>query len=205
MITYLCSPYSSPDAAVREMRFRAACRAAAELIAEGDTVFCPIAHSHSIAVHGGVDALDGDVWLSQDLAIAAALADARLEPLRLMVLMLDGWRESVGIQRELDWASAHDIQVEAMEPDSLPDEDGMQETLECVAAAAIRAVLPIGASKHPPWSYRAEPLLEHLLKGARHGMTALGIAEEVVPPDGDDHISAMAVRALMALDGRRPA
>ena len=52
MMIYLASPYSHPDTAVRELRFREACRAAAELIRRGHAVFSPIAHGHSISLAG---------------------------------------------------------------------------------------------------------------------------------------------------------
>ena len=49
---YLASPYSHPDPAVRERRFRAACSAAAFLLQAGHAVFSPIAHGHVLAEHG---------------------------------------------------------------------------------------------------------------------------------------------------------
>jgi hypothetical protein len=42
---YLASPYSHPDRAVREERFRGACRATAALLRSGHAVFSPIAHA----------------------------------------------------------------------------------------------------------------------------------------------------------------
>ncbi len=49
---YLASPYSHPDPAVREQRFRAACRAAAELIRAGHVVISPVVHGHPMAALG---------------------------------------------------------------------------------------------------------------------------------------------------------
>jgi hypothetical protein len=49
---YLASPYSHPDPAVREARFREACRAAAKLMRLGQPAFSPIVHGHPIAVYG---------------------------------------------------------------------------------------------------------------------------------------------------------
>jgi len=49
---YLASPYTSDDPAVRQQRFEAACRAAAAMIRQGQTVFSPIAHSHAICAFG---------------------------------------------------------------------------------------------------------------------------------------------------------
>ena len=62
LLWYLASPYSL-YAQGTETAFKEACRAAAELIRRGIVVFCPIAHSHVIAEHGHLDALDHRLWL----------------------------------------------------------------------------------------------------------------------------------------------
>jgi len=60
-LIYIASPYSHPDANVRQGRFEAACRAAAAMIREGHATFCPVAHSHPIALHGNLPG-DFDYW-----------------------------------------------------------------------------------------------------------------------------------------------
>jgi len=89
---YLASPYSHPDPAVVERRFEAACQAAAALIRQGKTVFSPVAHSHAICRYG----LPGDwrFWQRHDRKYLEACNE-------VVVLMLDGWQESVGVQAEL--------------------------------------------------------------------------------------------------------
>jgi nucleoside 2-deoxyribosyltransferase len=89
---YLASPYSHPDPAVREQRFREACRAAAELLRDGHAVISPIAHSHPLTQHG----LPGDweFWEHYDRELIARCDE-------VVVLMLDGWHESVGVQAEI--------------------------------------------------------------------------------------------------------
>jgi len=99
---YLASPYSHPDPAVREKRFLAACRTTAELIREGHTVFSPVLIGHSLASEG----LPGDweFWEPHDreqLGQASAL----------VVLMLPGWEESVGVQAEITIARAIGLPV----------------------------------------------------------------------------------------------
>jgi hypothetical protein len=89
---YLASPYSHPDPAVREFRFREACRAAAKLMRRGQAVFSPIAHSHCIATYG----------LPTDWRFWEPFDRHQLECCNeVVVLTLDGWRESVGIQAEI--------------------------------------------------------------------------------------------------------
>ena len=53
-LVYLASPYSHADAHVRASRFDAVCYAAAVLLGGGVLVYAPIAHSHPIALAGGM-------------------------------------------------------------------------------------------------------------------------------------------------------
>lgn len=89
---YLASPYSHPDPAVRERRFRGACRAAAALLRSGRAVFSPIAYSHPLVAHGLPT--DWSFWEWQDREHLARCDE-------VMVLMLDGWEESVGVREEI--------------------------------------------------------------------------------------------------------
>lgn len=106
-MTYLCSPYSHPDSAVREARFEAACRAAAELIRQGKTVFCPVAHSHAICSYGLP--IDWGFWERHDRRYLEASDE-------VIVLMLDGWRGSVGVQAEIEIARSLGKPVSYLEP-----------------------------------------------------------------------------------------
>lgn len=89
---YLASPYSHPDPDVREQRYRDACRATAALLRAGLTVFSPIAHSHALVEHG----LPAD-WKFWERFDHAYLERCDL----LVVLMLAGWKISVGVQAEI--------------------------------------------------------------------------------------------------------
>jgi nucleoside 2-deoxyribosyltransferase len=89
---YLASPYTHIDPAVRQRRFESACRAAAALICRGQTVFSPIAHSHVICSFGVP--LDWRFWARHDRRYLEVCDE-------MVVLMLDGWRESIGVQAEI--------------------------------------------------------------------------------------------------------
>lgn len=89
---YLASPYSHADANIRQRRFEVACRAAAKLICQGQTVFSPIAHSHAICAYGVP--LDWRFWERHDRRYLEACDE-------VVVLLIDGWRESVGVQAEI--------------------------------------------------------------------------------------------------------
>lgn len=104
-LIYLASPYSHPLPEVKERRFEEACKAAARYMDRGFQVFCPIAHSHPIEKIG-MDAVRNEAfWLHQDFAILRHCD-------RLVVLCLDGWTESRGIEREREFATVHGIPID---------------------------------------------------------------------------------------------
>jgi nucleoside 2-deoxyribosyltransferase len=107
-LTYLASPYTHPDPAVRAARFDAACRAAAKLMRAGALVFSPIAHSHPIALAGELP-IDWAFWERYCRAMLAACAD-------VAVLKLDGWDASAGIAAELDIARETGKPIAFLEP-----------------------------------------------------------------------------------------
>ena len=89
---YLASPFTHVDPLVRQQRFDSACRAAAILIGRGKTVFSPISHSYGICAHGVPH--DWRFWQRHDRRYLEVCDE-------VVVLMLDGWQESVGIQAEV--------------------------------------------------------------------------------------------------------
>ena len=121
---YLASPYWHPDPAIRNQRFRAACRATSALLRDGHTVFSPVVFGHSLA---SFDIPAGwEFWEPHDrfhLQQASAL----------VVLTLDGWQESVGVQAEIGIARALGLPI-AYLPARPP---AIAPTLACVAAEAI--------------------------------------------------------------------
>jgi hypothetical protein len=89
---YLASPYSHPDPDVREARYRAACLATASLLRAGQLVFSPIAYSHWTAEHGLP--CTWSFWAMFDRWFLEHCDE-------VVVLMLDGWKASVGVQAEI--------------------------------------------------------------------------------------------------------
>jgi nucleoside 2-deoxyribosyltransferase len=106
---YLASPYSHSDPAVREQRFRAVCQAAARLMRNGEIVFSPIAHGHPIALHGLPN--DWRFWEWHD-------REQLLRCDELVVLTIDGWRESEGVQAEIRIAAELGKPVRYLEPET---------------------------------------------------------------------------------------
>jgi hypothetical protein len=109
-LIYLASPYSVGNAGKnkRTRRFKQACKKAAELMAQGYAVFCPIAHSHPIEVIG-MDTIEGhDFWLKQDFAVLGRCD-------KLIVYKMPGWDKSFGISKEIAYANDLNIPIEFIE------------------------------------------------------------------------------------------
>lgn len=102
-MTYLACPYSHPDREVRVARFEAANRAADVLMKRGEMVFSPISHTHPIAEACDLP-LGWEFWRAFDHAYLAASKS-------LVILCIDGWRESVGVAGEIEIAIAMGLTV----------------------------------------------------------------------------------------------
>ena len=102
---YLASPYTSPDPIVRNSRVELASIIAARLMEQGYVVFSPITHSHRVADHlHHRNARSHEFWMAQCLPMLEAL-DC------MMILPMEGWRESRGIAEELAFARSNDIPI----------------------------------------------------------------------------------------------
>ena len=104
---YVAAPYTSSDPAVREARFEAACRVAAELIRQGKSVFSPLSHSHAICRYDLP--IDWEFWQRLDLEFLSLCSE-------VAVLKLPGWHRSVGVQAEIAAARALGKPVTFLEP-----------------------------------------------------------------------------------------
>lgn len=104
---YLASPYSHTDYHVRKKRFDAAVTACAKLIKAGECVFSPIVHSHPIAIAHDLPG-DWQFWKDYDLRIIPRCD-------RFMVLMLDGYIQSRGVQAEIEEADRLGMKIEWLE------------------------------------------------------------------------------------------
>ena len=107
-LVYLACPYSHTDRSVRVARFEAVNKVAAALMREGLKVFSPISHTHPIAEAGELP-LGWDYWHEYDKAFLSA-------SYKMVVLMLDGWRESAGVNGEIEIARLMGIDVEYLAP-----------------------------------------------------------------------------------------
>ena len=102
---YIASPYSHPEASVRYDRYEAACKKAAQYADKGIPHFSPIAQSHPVADHmDEAKRMDFDLWMKLDLPLLRMASE-------LHVLCIDGWRQSRGVTREIEYADQLGIPV----------------------------------------------------------------------------------------------
>lgn len=104
---YLGSPYSDPDEAKQYMRYRNAGRATAHLLRQGIHVYSPIVHCHHLAHDYGLPK-DFEFWKEYNKAM---LEKADM----LMILKLNGWKESVGLDGEIAYATRQSIPIEFLD------------------------------------------------------------------------------------------
>lgn len=113
---YLASPYSHPEMDVVERRVQQTQLASLWLIHHGWVVYSPILHWHSTAGAYGVGTTARD-WIRQNETM---LRDAKEG---LMLLQLEGWRESLGVQMELDLALELALPIREISPTYNPVTD----------------------------------------------------------------------------------
>jgi hypothetical protein len=110
--TYVAAPYSHPDPAIHELRFRQINAYCAAQMAAGVILYSPISHCHPIALEHALPT-DWAFWERFDRAMIGCCR-------RLTVLTLDGWRESTGVTAEIKIALEMGIPVEyALEADMI--------------------------------------------------------------------------------------
>lgn len=92
---YLATPYSKYKDGLEEAN-RLACEYTATLIKHKLPVFCPIAHSHNLAVNTDLAAMDHSIWMPLDFAFTEAA-------FAMVVCCMDGWDESYGVKKEIEF------------------------------------------------------------------------------------------------------
>ena len=110
-LIYMASPYTHEDKNVVEQRFDEVCRVTAPLMTEGYFIFSPIAHTHPLVKYG----VPGywEYWADYDRKFLKA-CDV------LCVLMMDGWKESVGVHAEIKIAKELEMPIFYLEHESEP-------------------------------------------------------------------------------------
>lgn len=110
-LIYVGTPYTKYAAGI-DAAFVDASKLTAQLMRAGLKVYSPIAHTHPLAVHGGMDPLDLSIWLPFDGAMIDK-SDA------MIVAMLRGWETSTGIRHEIHAFIESSKPVFFLNPDDL--------------------------------------------------------------------------------------
>lgn len=105
---YLAVPYTDPNPAVMEERFRVATRVAAEYTRLGYIAFSPITHGHPINQEGGLPS-EYTFWQAWCEAFVAWAEE-------LHVICLPGWDRSVGVQAEIALAYGRGTPIHYLTP-----------------------------------------------------------------------------------------
>lgn len=106
---YLAAPYTHKDLKVQTQRYLLVTRAAAWLLRHGHLVYSPVTHCHPMAIHGELPG----TWQFWQHIDTAYLRHSHM----LVLLPLHGWRESVGVAHELEFARKLGIKVCSLKGD----------------------------------------------------------------------------------------
>lgn len=110
-LAYLATPYTNFADGI-EIAFREAARICAALLQCGVESYSPIAHCHPMAIHGDLDALDRDFWLRYQETMMQR-CDV------LIVAQMKGWKDSLGIQHEINFFLARKRVIFTLDPVSM--------------------------------------------------------------------------------------
>jgi hypothetical protein len=110
---YLSSPYSKYPRGIVQAHADV-CREAARLIRLGLPIFSPIAHSYAIAIHGGLNPFDHEIWLPADQPMMDAAYG-------LIVSKMEGWDMSYGLRYEIDTFYGVGKPIVYLSPGETPD------------------------------------------------------------------------------------
>jgi Domain of unknown function (DUF1937) len=91
---YLATPYSEYAAGLEEA-YKAALMIVVDFVKQGRCVYSPVVHSHPVARAGMMDPLDHKLWMALDEPFMRAAGS-------LIVAMLPGWKESMGVHMEIE-------------------------------------------------------------------------------------------------------
>lgn len=127
-LTYLSHPYTDADPVVMDERLAIAKRVTRQLMGIGRHVFSPVVY----ALATEPEATGWEAWQAFDLAMVEKCD-------YLFVLDIPGWRESVGVQAEIDRAKLLFIPVALVSPVDLSITDLVEKPQPKTIAAAQTA------------------------------------------------------------------
>jgi hypothetical protein len=105
---YLAIPYSSDDESEMDYRAEVSDFIFSVLSKEGRTIYAPISSCHHIAKTYGLPR-DFKFWKSMCEVFVS-------NSVKVIVVMLPGWKESVGVMAEIELAETLGIEIEYLDP-----------------------------------------------------------------------------------------
>ena len=105
---YIASPYTSSDNEVQLLRATQVAKYAAHLLKQEYQVFSPIAYGETMLYFEPDLPTNAKYWESFNFHFLKHCDELR-------VLMLEGWKESVGISQEIKYAKAVDMPITYVE------------------------------------------------------------------------------------------
>lgn len=107
-LVYLASPYSDANPEVMAFRADAAAATMALMLDQGVNVFSPIACSASVSKFRKGEPFEYEAWSN--------VCEAMIERCdSLVVLMIDGWKASTGVQAEIVYARELGIPIRGID------------------------------------------------------------------------------------------
>lgn len=107
-LAYLACPYSHPDESVRRMRHMIANQIASELHSQGKLVYSPLTHNIPL-IQLSNKPIGWEFWGKFDKTML-------MKCNKLLVVTLEGWKESKGVLAEIDFAKQLNLPIEMIEP-----------------------------------------------------------------------------------------
>ena len=109
---YFASPFTLYSEGI-QAAFEMAAKACAKFLKEGYPVYSPIVHGYPIALHGKIDQLDHGFWLAIDQPMMNVSRG-------LIVWQAYGWKDSYGIQKEIEEFQRQNKPIVHLDPDDFP-------------------------------------------------------------------------------------
>jgi len=100
---YLASPYTDPSPLVRQARYQQVAEVTAQILTQSLAIYSPIVHCHELAKRYALPK-DFTFWSRYNYAML-------IESSGLFVLELEGWKNSKGVQGEVDFAIQKGIPI----------------------------------------------------------------------------------------------
>lgn len=106
-LTYLASPFTHPDERIKRLRYLAVNLTAVDLIKQGRTIYSPLTHNVALIDLGLQQTWE--FWEKHDKKLLSVCDN-------LIVLQMDGWETSTGVQAEIEIAKQLNLEIDYLEP-----------------------------------------------------------------------------------------